>query len=144
MSSLALQILLVDDNQADVDLARATLAEGSVATHCHTAGDGLEALAFLRREGAHAAAPRPDLIVLDLNMPRMDGRELLQAIKSDPALKRIPVVVLSTSAARDDIQRSYDLHANCYLRKPVELDQYQELMQLVERFWLQKVHLPQG
>lgn len=139
-----LQILLVDDNEADVDLARATFSEGKIATGFHAAGDGIEALAFLRREGAHAAAPRPDLIFLDLNMPRMDGRELLQVIKADPALKQIPVVVLTTSGAREDIRRSYELHANCYLRKPVELDQYQELMHLVERFWLEKVHLPRG
>jgi CheY-like chemotaxis protein len=105
-------------------------------------GDGVEALAFLRREGAHSDAPRPDLILLDLNMPRMNGREVLAEIKSDPKLRRIPVVILTTSQAETDILQTYDLHANCYVTKPVELEQFVEVARSIEGFWLSLVQLP--
>jgi CheY-like chemotaxis protein len=107
------------------------------------ASDGVEALAFLRREGRHAAAPRPDVILLDLNLPRMDGREVLAALKADPALRRIPVVILTTSQDEQDVLRAYELHANCYITKPVDLDQFIAVIQSIESFWLTIVTLPE-
>lgn len=110
--------------------------------HLDLAVDGVEALAFLRREGKHANAPQPDLILLDLNMPRMDGREFLAIIKADPSFRRIPVVILTTSEAEQDILKSYDLHANCYISKPVDLDQFVRAVRLLENFWFSLVKLP--
>ena len=138
------EILLVEDHPGDVELTVEALKEGKVANHLHVASDGEEAMRFLRREGRHANAPRPDLILLDLNLPRMDGREVLAEIKSDASLKMIPVVVLTTSDAEEDILRTYELHANCYIRKPVDLEQFFQVVKTVDTFWLSIVTLPQG
>ena len=138
MKSTPIEILLVEDNPADVRLTQEALREGKVRNNLHVARDGEEALAFLRREGE----PRPDLILLDLNLPRRDGREVLQEIKSDPRLKTIPVVVLTTSGAEADIVKSYSLHANCYITKPVDLDQFITVVKSIDDFWLTIVKLP--
>ena len=137
-----IEILLVEDSPADVRLTVEALRDAKVRNHLHVAPDGIEALKFLRREGAHVNAPRPDLILLDLNLPRKDGREVLEEVKADPMLRRIPVVVLTTSEAEQDILRSYDLHANCYIRKPVDLDQFITIVRSIEEFWLTIVKLP--
>jgi CheY-like chemotaxis protein len=137
-SSTPIEILLVEDNAADVRLTREALREGKVRNNLRVARDGEEALDILRREGE----PRPDLILLDLNLPRRDGREVLKEIKSDPALMTIPVVVLTTSAAEADIVKSYSLHANCYITKPVDLDQFITVVKSIDDFWLTIVKLP--
>ena len=137
-----IEILLVEDSPGDVRLTIEALRDAKVRNNLHVVGDGAEALAFLRREGAHAAAPRPDLILLDLNLPKKDGREVLSEIKDDPTLRRIPVVVLTTSQAEQDIVRTYDLHANCYIAKPVDLDQFITVVKSIEDFWLAIVKLP--
>ncbi|HEY3306657.1 MAG TPA: response regulator [Candidatus Binatia bacterium] len=136
------RILLVEDNPGDVRLTREALKEGKILNDLSVVGDGVEALAFLRREGRYAEAERPDLILLDLNLPKKDGREVLEEIKSDGDLKKIPVVVLTTSAAERDILNAYDLHANCYITKPVDLGQFIKVVQLIEDFWLMIVKLP--
>ena len=136
------EILLVEDNPGDVRLTVEALREGKVRNNLSVVGDGVEALAYLRREGPNAGAPRPDLILLDLNLPKMDGREVLSAIKKDEALKRIPVVVLTTSKAEEDVIRTYDLHANCYISKPVDLDQFVQVVRSIDEFWLTIVRLP--
>lgn len=136
------EILLVEDNAADVRLTQEVFKEGKVRNRLSVAWNGEEALAFLRREGSFADAPRPDIILLDLNLPRKDGREVLAEIKEDPDLKRIPVVVLTTSQAESDLIQSYNLHANCYICKPVDLDNFIEVMKRIEGFWLQIVKLP--
>jgi CheY-like chemotaxis protein len=137
-----IEILLVEDNPGDVRLTIEALKEGKVRNHLSVARDGVEALAFLRREGNFAGAARPDLILLDLNLPRKDGREVLAVIKEDAALRRIPVVVLTTSKAEEDILRTYDLHANCYITKPVDLDQFISVVRSIDEFWLAVVRLP--
>lgn len=137
-----IQILLVEDSPGDVRLTRETLKDAKVLNHLNVVGDGEEAMAFLRRDAPHADAPRPDLILLDLNLPKKDGREVLAEIKSDSQLRRIPVVVLTTSAAEQDILESYDLHANCYITKPVDLDQWITVVRSIENFWLTIVKLP--
>jgi len=137
-----IEILLVEDNPGDVRLTIEGLKEGKVRNNLNVARDGVEALAFLRREGEYAEAVRPDLILLDLNLPRKDGREVLTEIKSDPGLKTIPVVVLTTSRAEQDILHSYELQANCYITKPVDLDQFITVVQSIEDFWLTVVTLP--
>jgi chemotaxis family two-component system response regulator Rcp1 len=137
------EILLVEDNPGDVRLTIEGLKEGKVHNNLHVAQDGVEALAYLRREGKHAGAVRPDLILLDLNLPRMDGREVLSAIKSDARMRTIPVVVLTTSRAEQDVLGSYDLHANCYITKPVDLEQFMTVVKSIEDFWLRVVTLPQ-
>jgi two-component system, chemotaxis family, response regulator Rcp1 len=137
-----IEILLVEDNPGDVRLTIEGLADSQVRNHLHVAHDGVEALAFLRRDGPHAGAVRPDLILLDLNLPRMDGREVLSAIKADANLKTIPVVVLTTSRAEQDVLRSYELQANCYITKPVDLDQFITVVKSIEDFWLTIVTLP--
>jgi CheY-like chemotaxis protein len=137
-----IEILLVEDNPGDVRLTVEALRDGKVLNNLNVARDGVEALTFLRREGPHVAAPRPDLILLDLNMPKKDGREVLAEIKSDESLRRIPVVILTTSQAEQDILKSYDLHANCYITKPVDFDQFIAVVQSVEDFWLSLVKLP--
>lgn len=137
-----IEILLVEDNPGDVRLTIEALKEGKVRNTLSVTKDGVEALAFLRREGPHAKAPRPDLILLDLNLPRKDGREVLAEIKEDPVLRRIPVVVLTTSKAEEDILRTYDLHANCYITKPVDLDQFISVVRSIDEFWLAVVRLP--
>jgi CheY-like chemotaxis protein len=141
--SRPVEILLVEDNPGDVRLTREALREGKVHNNLYIAKDGVEALAFLRREGAEFAdAVRPDLILLDLNLPRKDGREVLEEIKADPSLRHIPVVVLTSSEAEQDIVRAYDLHANCYVSKPVDLDQFITVVQSIENFWFTIVKLP--
>jgi chemotaxis family two-component system response regulator Rcp1 len=137
-----IEILLVEDNPGDVRLTKEALREGKVANNLSVAADGVEALAFLRRQGVHAGATRPDLVLLDLNLPRKDGREVLAEIKSDAELKRIPVVVLTTSKAEEDILKTYDLHANCYIAKPVDLDQFIRVVKSIDDFWLTVVRLP--
>jgi two-component system, chemotaxis family, response regulator Rcp1 len=136
------EILLVEDNPGDYRLTQEALREGKVYNNLHWARDGVEALDFLMRRGSHAAAPRPDIILLDLNLPKKDGREVLSEIKGDPGLRPIPVVILTTSKAEEDILRSYDLHANCYVTKPVDLDKFIVVVQSIDRFWLTVVTLP--
>ena len=138
----SIEILLVEDNPGDVRLTIEALRESKVENTVHLAKDGVEAIAFLRQEEDYEDAPRPGLILLDLNLPRMDGREVLAAIKQDPDLRRIPVVVLTTSKADEDIIRSYDLNANCYITKPVDLDQFVRVVQSIEEFWFSIVKLP--
>ena len=138
----AVRILLVEDNPGDVRLTREALKEGKVRNNLSVARDGVEALAFLRREGEYAAAPRPDVILLDLNLPRKDGREVLEEIKADPALRSIPVVILTSSDAERDIAQAYALHANCYITKPVDLDQFITVVKSIEDFWFTIVKLP--
>jgi chemotaxis family two-component system response regulator Rcp1 len=136
------EILLVEDNPGDVRLTREALKEGKVYNNLHWAKDGVEALEFLRRQGKHAEAPRPDIILLDLNLPKKDGREVLAVIKTDGELKHIPVVVLTTSKAEEDVLKSYALHANCYVTKPVDLEKFIQVVQSIDRFWLTVVTLP--
>ena len=136
------EILLVDDNPGDVRLTIEVLRDAKVRNHLSVVEDGEDALAFLRRDGAYADAPRPDLILLDLNLPKKDGRDVLAAIKADPALEEIPVVILTTSQADRDIARSYQLNANTYVTKPVDLDQFIYVVQSIERFWFTIVTLP--
>ena len=137
-----IEILLVEDNPGDVRLTREALKEGKVLNNMSVAVDGVEALAFLKQKGQYVDAIRPDIIILDLNLPRMDGRELLTEIKSDLDLRRIPVVILTTSKAEEDIISTYDLHANCYITKPVDLDQFIKVVSSVEEFWFTIVKLP--
>ncbi|MDC4203165.1 MAG: response regulator [Candidatus Manganitrophus sp.] len=136
------EILLVEDSPGDVRLTKEALKEGKVLNNLNVVGDGVEALAFLRQEGSYKNAVRPDLILLDLNLPKKDGREVLEAIKNDPDLKRIPVVILTTSNAEKDVLKSYDLHANCYVTKPVDFEQFITVVKSVEDFWLTVVKLP--
>ena len=137
-----IEILLIEDNPGDVRLTKEVLMEGKVRNRLQVVADGVEAMAFLRRENNYAEAPRPDLILLDLNLPKKDGREVLQEIKEDGEFKCIPVVVLTTSEADEDILRSYDLAANCYITKPVDLDQFIRVIKTIETFWLTIVKLP--
>jgi CheY-like chemotaxis protein len=137
-----IRILLVEDSPGDVRLTIEALKDGKVRNDLSVVGDGVEALSFLQRDGKYADAPRPDLILLDLNLPRMDGRELLAIIKQDENLKRIPVVVLTTSEAEADVLRVYDLNANCYITKPVDLDKFITVIKAIEDFWLTIVKLP--
>jgi CheY-like chemotaxis protein len=137
-----IEILLVEDNPADVRLTQEALKEGKVRNNLFVARDGVEALEFLRRNGPHANATKPDLILLDLNLPRKDGREVLAEIKNDDNLRTIPVVVLTTSSAEADILKSYNLHANCYITKPVDLEQYVQVIKSIDDFWLTVVRLP--
>ncbi len=136
------EILLVEDNPADVRLTMEAMRESKMSNHITAVGDGEEALEYLQRTGRHTGAKRPDLILLDLNLPRKDGREVLQEIKAIDELRRIPVVVLTTSKAEEDIMRTYDLHANCYITKPMDLDKFIEVIQQIEGFWLSIVSLP--
>jgi len=136
------EILLVEDNQSDVLLTKIAMQQCKIANNLHVAGDGVEALAYLRREGKHAQAVQPDLILLDLNLPRMDGRELLAVIKEDPALKMIPVVVLTTSDVELDVVRSYELHANAYVTKPLDMDEFIRIVKGIDEFWFGIVRLP--
>ena len=137
-----IQILLVEDNPGDVRLTREALRDGKVHHDLSVAHDGVEAIQFLRREGEHAGAPTPDLVLLDLNLPRKDGREVLEELKADRHLCRIPVIVLTTSAAESDIMRSYDLQANCFITKPLDLDEYFAVVRSIEDFWLATARLP--
>ncbi len=137
-----IHILLVEDNPGDVRLTQEALKEGEIPNILHVVEDGVKAMAFLHREEEHAGAVRPDLILLDLNIPRKDGRAVLAEIKADEKLKQIPVVVVSTSQADDDITKAYDLHANCYVIKPVDLDSFINMVKAIENFWLNIVKLP--
>jgi CheY-like chemotaxis protein len=137
-----ISILLVEDNPADVRLTREALKEGRVHNELNVVPDGVEALSYLRQEGKYRDARRPDLVLLDLNLPRMDGREVLREVKSDERLKTIPIVVLTTSAAEQDVARSYGLHANSYVTKPVDLDEFIAVIRSIEDFWLTIVTLP--
>lgn len=137
-----LDILLVEDEEADVEIFRRSLRKSKLLCNLNVVNDGVEAIDYLRKRGMYEDALRPDIIILDLNMPRMNGREVLQEIKADPVLLRIPVVVMTSSAAEEDITKSYELHANCYIRKPVELDQIQKIVNSLDSFWLSIVSLP--
>jgi CheY-like chemotaxis protein len=138
------EILLVEDNPGDADLARETLTTSKIKNNLHVVSDGEKAMAFLKKQGEYAAAPRPDIILLDLNLPRKDGREVLAEIKQDDDLKRIPVVILTSSSAEEDILKSYNLHANCYITKPLDFAQFTKVVHSIEDFWLSIVKLPHG
>src|SRR5919198_73853 len=137
-----IEILLVEDNPGDVRLTLEALKGGRVRNNLHVVEDGVQAMDFLHRQGNYRAVPRPDLILLDLNLPKKDGREVLGEVKQDPDLKRIPIVILTSSAAEEDILRAYDLSANCYITKPVALDQFLRVLKSIEDFWLVIVKLP--
>lgn len=138
----SVEILLVEDNPDDIDLTIEAFKESSSQSRLHVVEDGVAAVAFLRRQGPYAAAPRPDVILLDLNLPKKSGHEVLKEIKADPELRQIPVVVLTTSAADTDVARSYELAANCYITKPVDLDAFLSVVRLVDRFWRDIATLP--
>jgi len=138
----AIDILMVEDNPGDARLTQEALKESKVYNNLHHVRDGVEAMEFLRKEGTYADAPTPDIILLDLNLPRKDGRQVLAELKAIPRLKNIPVVVLTTSEAEQDIVKSYELHANCYITKPVDLDKFVEIIHGIENFWLSIVKLP--
>jgi len=137
-----IEILMVEDNPADADLTRETMENSKMYVTMHVVGDGVEAMAFLRRTGKYANAPRPDLVLLDLNLPKKDGKEVLAEIKADQDLKRIPVVILTISKDEEDILKSYNLHANCYITKPIDLNQFVKVVKSIEDFWLTIVKLP--
>jgi len=137
-----IQILLVEDNPGDVRLTMEALRGAKVANELHVVGDGGEAIEFLNRCGTHADAPRPDIVLLDLNLPRVDGNEVLAQIKSDPDLAKIPIIVLTSSSAEADIQRAYELHANCFISKPVDFTEFIGAVRSLEGFWLKIVRLP--
>ena len=139
---MPMQVLLVEDSSGDVRLTQEAFRDANPSIHLHVASDGVEAMAFLRHEGVHLNAPRPDLILLDLNLPRMDGREVLVQIKGDDDLKLIPTIILTTSDAEADIVKSYQLQANCYLSKPVQLDAFVNLVKSINDFWLTRAKLP--
>lgn len=141
-NGMPVEVLLVEDSPGDVRLTREAFGEVNSSIRLHVAADGLEAMAFLKREGVHARAPRPGIILLDLNLPKMDGREVLAQIKADSNLKTIPIVILTTSNSQVDIAKSYQLQANCYLSKPVQLDAFESLVKSINDFWLTKVKLP--
>ncbi len=137
-----IEILLVEDNPGDIRLTREALRDGKIYNNLYVARDGVEAMAFLRKTDQYTQAPRPDLILLDLNLPRKDGHEVLAEVKTDENLRRIPVVILTTSQAEEDIIKTYDLHVNCYITKPVDLDQFVKIVKSIEDFWLTIVKLP--
>jgi chemotaxis family two-component system response regulator Rcp1 len=141
---MSVEILLVEDNLGDIRLTQVALKDSKIANTLNVVKDGVDALAYLRREGPFANAVRPDIILLDLNLPRKDGREVLEEIKADEILRRIPVVVLTTSSADEDIIRSYNLHANCFITKPVDLNSFVTIVKSIEHFWFQIVKLPPG
>jgi chemotaxis family two-component system response regulator Rcp1 len=140
----AIEVLLVEDSPGDVRLTREALKDAKVHISLHVATDGIEAMAFLERTGSHVNAPRPDLILLDLNLPKKDGREVLKEIKESPGLRIIPVVILTTSSSEADVLQSYHLHANCYISKPVDLDGFLKVVQSIDNFWLSVVKLPRS
>jgi len=137
-----IKILLVEDNPGDADLAREALEESKIKNDLYVVDDGEKAMQFLYRQGEYTSVPRPDLVLLDLNLPKKDGREVLKEIKSDPGLRRIPVVILTISKAEEDVLKSYDLHANCYITKPIDLSQFMKVVRSIEDFWLTIVKLP--
>lgn len=137
-----IEILLVEDNPDDVELTVRSFKKARMQNRVSVAGDGVEALAFLRREGKHAGAPRPDIILLDLNLPRMNGREVLEQIKKDPSLSDIPVIILTTSKAEEDILGTYKLHSNCFITKPVLMEDFDRVIRTIQDFWFVIVKLP--
>ena len=139
-----IEILLVEDNPGDVRLTKEALKEGKVYSNLYWVKDGVEAIEFLRRKGKYSESPRPDIILLDLNLPKKDGREVLSEIKGDEELRAIPVVILTTSKAEEDVLKSYNLHANCYVTKPVDLEQFIVVVKSIDMFWLTVVTLPNG
>lgn len=139
-----IEILLVEDNPGDVELTREAFSEGKVHNRLHVVGDGVEALNFLRQKGQYAQSPCPDIILLDLNLPKKSGLEVLAELKQDPHLKQIPVVILTTSQDEEDIVRSYYNHANCYITKPVDFERFMKVVRSLEDFWLVVVRLPKG
>jgi chemotaxis family two-component system response regulator Rcp1 len=140
--AVPIEVLLVEDSPGDVRLTREAFKDAKVHINLHVASDGIDAMAFLRREGEHANAPRPDLILLDLNLPKKDGRQVLAELKESPTLKCIPVVILTTSASEADIRGSYQLHANCFITKPVDLEGFLTVVKSIDNFWLSVVKLP--
>jgi len=142
-AGMPIEVLLVEDSPGDVRLTQEAFRDANRSIHLHVAADGVEAMAFLRKEGAHVNAPRPDIILLDLNLPKMDGREVLARIKEDDNLKTIPTVILTTSDTEADIVKCYQLQANCYLSKPVQLEAFELLVRSINDFWMTKVKLPQ-
>ena len=143
-NTMPIEILLVEDSPGDVRLTREAFKDARVLVNLHVAGDGEEAMAFLKREGKYSSKPRPDIILLDLNLPKKDGRAVLAEIKEDPKLQTIPVVILTTSASEADVLKSYSLHANCYITKPVDLDGFLKVVKSIDGFWLSVVRLPTG
>jgi chemotaxis family two-component system response regulator Rcp1 len=139
---MPIEVLLVEDSPGDVRLTQEAFRDINRSVHLHIASDGVEAMIFLRRQGMHTLAPRPDLMLLDLNLPKMDGREVLACVKGDDSLKTIPTIILTTSEAEVDIVKSYQLQANCYLNKPVQFDAFESLVRSINDFWLTKVKLP--
>ncbi|MEF8785021.1 MAG: response regulator [Haloarculaceae archaeon] len=137
-----IEILLAEDNPGDVRLTEKALDHGNILNNLHVANDGIEAIKFLRQDGEYADEPRPDLVLLDLNMPKKDGREVLEDMKADPKLRRIPVVVLTSSEAEEDVVRSYELNANAYLTKPVDFDGFVDIVERIEDFWFSVVKMP--
>ena len=140
--SRPIEVLLVEDNPGDVRLTQEALKEGRIISHLNVVPDGIEAMEYLCHRGKYSNSPRPDLILLDLNLPRKNGREVLQEVKADPDLRRIPVMVLTTSTAEQDLHKAYNLHANCYITKPVDLDQFMNVVRSIEHFWFHIVTLP--
>ncbi|NJL23389.1 MAG: response regulator [Leptolyngbyaceae cyanobacterium SM1_3_5] len=138
----SIEILLVEDSPGDVRLTQEVLQEGKIHNNLSVVEDGIQALNFLRKKPPYLNTPHSDLILLDLNLPKKDGREVLEEIKTDPHLRRIPIVILTTSEAEEDIVKAYDLHANCYITKPIDLDQFIQVVKLIEQFWLTIVKLP--
>ncbi|MCX6555880.1 MAG: response regulator [Candidatus Aminicenantes bacterium] len=143
-NSKLVDILLVEDNEGDARLAKEAMRDSKIRNTLHHVSDGEEAMAFLRKEGKYENVPRPDLVLLDLNLPKKDGRQVLAEIKNDDEFKRIPVVILTVSSAEEDILKSYNLHANCYITKPIDLSQFMKVVRSVEDFWLTIVKLPNG
>ena len=143
-NTMPIEILLVEDSPGDVRLTQEAFKDARVLVNLHVAGDGEEAMAFLKREGKHSSKPRPDIILLDLNLPKKDGRAVLAEIKEDPSLQTIPVVILTMSASEADVLKSYSLHANCYITKPVDLDGFLKVVKSIDGFWLSVVRLPTG
>jgi chemotaxis family two-component system response regulator Rcp1 len=143
-TSKLVDILLVEDNEGDARLAKEAMRDSKIRNTLHHVSDGEEAMAFLRKEGKYEKVPRPDLVLLDLNLPKKDGRQVLAEIKNDDELKRIPVVILTVSSAEEDILKSYNLHANCFITKPIDLSQFMKVVRSVEDFWLTIVKLPNG
>ncbi|MBH8554181.1 response regulator [Nostocaceae cyanobacterium CENA357] len=139
---MPIEVLLVEDNPGDAQLTRIALEDSKISVNLNVVEDGVEAMAFLRKQEKYARVPHPDIVLLDLNLPRKDGREVLAEIKTDPTLKRIPVVVLTTSQAEEDILKAYNLAANCYITKPVDFDQFVKIVQSIEDFWFAIVKLP--
>lgn len=143
-NALAIEILLVEDNEGDARLAKEAMRDSKIRNTIHHVIDGVEAMDYLRKKGKYAGAPRPDIVLLDLNLPRKDGREVLAEIKEDDDLKRIPVVILTVSKSEEDILKTYNWHANCYISKPIDLTEFLKVVKSIEEFWLTIVKLPNG